>query len=170
MFPVFSSCEQEVIAAIYTKGNGIIRSIDIYKVAEKGIMTGLKTKNTLEVETSYNFYFVNHKKVASYPDKASKYHVNTIAYSKEVNAFGEYIYMDFTQYWGVEEMVSFKAKCKYYKTLKIKLTEKKNTYKIVYYDIRDGETWNDIFEGQLDDRKKVIELNKSEIKKIEYAS
>lgn len=80
----------------------------------------------------------------------------------------------YSEYWGVKRQVSFVTNVSYYKTIHIKLEEKSDTYKITYYqdpNIVPGHFVIPLSLTKIEDlnkHKKVIEVNKSDITKIEY--
>ncbi|MBQ4269274.1 MAG: hypothetical protein IJB97_06475 [Clostridia bacterium] len=159
-FSFFTACDRDIVA-IYTKNNGIIRPINIYKTG-KSTIEGWSSGNTLDVDIRYKYYCQNPQYSPRYPNGSGYYCVyGLIDYSK--NGW------DYTSYWGKDEAVLYDTELSFSKTLYIKLREKRNTYKITYYDL-DEKCLNDISKKNLKRFKKVIELNKSEITKIDYSS
>lgn len=158
----FTSCEEAVSpTVIYTKTNGTIRPIKIYKTG-KGLMTAINSKKSIEIKVRYKYYCDTNQFTAVYPSSPYYYNVTDGILWAYTNA-GVY----YSTFWGAPVAVRYSAELSFYQMLPIKLIEKENTYKITYYSLDEHAT-NDISKKSLENYKKVIEINKSDIRKIEY--
>lgn len=72
----------------------------------------------------------------------------------------------YSRYWGEAVKVEFVTNLKFYKTYHLGIKENSDTYKITYYNIGNGKSFNSL--NSINDYKKVIEIPKSDIEKIEY--
>ena len=158
----FISCSNSTSPnAIYTTNYGTIRPIKVY-TTENGIMEALDgSKRTAKIGIKYKYYCRTNEYYAYYPHNPECYNCDSRIWSSTKN--GKY----YSKYWGDEIMVSYSADLSYYKTLPVELIEKEDTYKITYYDL-DKRCLNDLSKNTLSRYKKVIEINKTAVKKIEY--
>lgn len=182
-----TSCKDEgdsgKISLIVSNMYGVITPIDIYKIKD-GYIDFLQSDKIIEVKKKYNYcvyYYCKNKKQKFYGkrflniDKAT-YKI-TFWDSRDDQPADGFTYekdlIYFSEYFGKKENLSIVANVSFYETFYIKLEERDDTYKITYYDdpviynnFNDPIVFNDI--KMLDDYKRVIEVPKSDITKIEY--
>ena len=184
----FTSCKDESdsgeIALIVSEMYGTIKPVDIYEIKD-GYMTTLgeiKYRKRVELQRRYSYCAYNYSKnksIESYNnyllsiDKkalkvTSEYIVPTAVTFKPSVPYTIY----YSEYWGKKEEVLFISNISFHKTIHIKLEERKDTYRIMYYtnnssgNIDRAICLDNI--KKLDDYKKVVEVSKSDISRIEY--
>lgn len=184
VFAFFGCAESDrgKIAMIVLKTYGTIKPVDIYEIKD-GYMTTtgeLDKRKTYELGKKYNY--------CAYQYKAGKnttgYEYSFLKVENKLKISVEYVapqnltfkpttprILYYSEYWGEKENVLFVSRIQFYKTLHITLQEKRDSYKITYYNCittNDSICFNDM--KRLDDYKKVIEVPKSDLKKVEYIS
>ena len=174
---IFSSialvgCKSRSISMISSSSCGYIYPIDIYKVVDGYMYSTKSMEKKVELEKEEKYYAVRYSEEklsdisTGTPLKINK---DALKLSSEyIDYSGNYGYRAYTsKYWGSEEAVSFKTNVKFYKTYYLKFEEKSNTYKITYYHrIDDGSFFAKL--DDLNEYKKIVEVPKDDIKKIEY--
>ena len=163
----FTSCKDESdsgkISLLVSKTYGTITPIDIYEIKD-GYMKGWDNNKKVSLQKRYNYCAYNY--TSSKTTKKSDLFLLEVNMTKLKLTREDSVY--YSEYWGVKTGVSFVANVSFYKTIHISLEEKSDTYKITYYSQGYGGTF--VFENikSLDKNKKVIEVPKSDITKIEY--
>lgn len=185
----FTSCKDESdsgkISLLVSKTYGTITPIDIYEIKD-GYMEGWDNNKKVSLQKRYNYCAYNYtsSKTTKKSDlfllevnmtklKLTKWDTRDNAPADAFTYKEDLIY--YSEYWGVKTRVSFVANVSFYKTMHINLEEKSDTYKITYYSGHYGVSYDIYavslaFENikSLDKNKKVIEVPKSDITKIEY--
>lgn len=182
----FTSCKDEIdsgnISLLVSEMYGTIKPVDIY-IIKDGYMEGWNNNKKVSLKKKYNYCAYNYtsSKTTQKNDvsllKVNKAELKLTIWDKRDNAPADGFTFEedrvyYSEYWGAKTRVSFVANVSFYKTMHISLEEKSDTYKITYY----GQDYSGIygvslaFENikSLDKYKKVIEVPKSDITKIEY--
>lgn len=169
------------ISLIVSNAYGSIKPVDIYEIKD-GYMTTLgEVEYRKKYELLSKYAYCAYRYSASKSTELYELHLLSINYAtlkvtykyitpttitiKPTEPYTVY----YSEYWGKKEEVLFIENISFHKTIHIELEERNDTYKITYY--RDGSIDTpigiDSIKG-LDNYKKVVEVPKSDISKIEY--
>ncbi len=182
----FTSCKDErgsgKISLLVSKEYGVIKPVDIYQIND-GYINFWESNQNIELQKKYNYcaYTYREKKNKKLYGhqflniERTTYKI-TLWDSRDNQPADAFTYEDdilyFSEYFGEKENVSIVANVSFVKTLHVNLQEKNDTYKVTYYrdpnhnDFSNAISFNDIQE--FDRYKKVIEVPKSDVTKIEY--
>jgi uncharacterized protein YxeA len=188
-----TSCDSEnssgKISMIVSNMYGVIKPIEIYEFQDGYMYTsGRDINHRVEVELplrydhyakSYSSYGKSYTVYDAYSYLQVGAHLKVtskliIPKSKQITPQNitfqpNYPYtVYYSELWGEKENVNFYANVRYCKTLYIKLQEKSDSYKITYYDIDGGVAFNGI--NSIENYKRIVEIQKNDIVKIEYFS
>lgn len=188
-----SSCNNESnagkISLIRSNFYGTIKPIDIYEIKDGYMETVDKTnKQKLNLEKSHDYYACTYSSTKSKKIlRANQKNTLKIDYTtlkitwKQIvpntvilKPAEPYTTVYYSEYFGWKAEVEFIANISFYKTLHIKLEEKIDTYIITYYCRRDIDNYDNFSNlsfskmSYLEQDKKIIEVPKSDIERIEY--
>ena len=170
---IFSSialvgCERRGISIISSGLCGYIYPIDIYEVVDGYMYSTQSMGKKVELEKDEKYYAVGYSEtklsniLTGNPLKIDKEKL------KLSNEYMDDCFFDYSsEYWGTLEAVRFETNVKFYKTYYVKFEKRLNTYKISYYDINYDGMWLESLDN-LNEYKKIVEVPKDDIKKIEY--
>jgi len=184
----FTACktkhEINKISLIVSNMYGSIRPVDIYEI-QGGSIRFTKSNKVITMEKKYSFCAISFSETKmdsiTRTDYViglqldNKYKISVWDIENSRPAFG-YVKPEnrrlYSEYYGEKEFVASTTNVSFYKTLPIKLEEKADTFKITYYKYNSSSfsvpiCFND-YETTIIEYKKVIEVLKTDIKKIEY--
>lgn len=173
-----TSCKNEgdsgKVSLIVSEMYGSLKPFDIYEIKD-GYMQSLDNSvNRLSLVKGYN-YCINQYLSVKMNEIDGELNLLSIDREKfkltkwKAKNKNDIIY--YSEYWGLKTRVKLGARVSFYKTIHINLEEKEDTFRITYYDLSsyyyDKPTgFNEI--ELLEKFKRVIEVPKSDIIKIEY--
>lgn len=175
------------ISLIVSNTYGSIKPIDVYEIKGGSILFTERNKD-IELVKKYSYCAINSSETKKeFISSAkyifglkvdSKYKIGVWDIKNARPAIGYPVKEEYRQlyseYYGEKEFVSAKTDVSFYKTLPIELEEKSDTYKITFYK-DDNNSFSDPicfnnYEKTISGYKKVVEVLKTDISKIEYFS